>query len=147
MAKVKLKLDKDYFQKVISDLEAEQTFKNRSWLWKAVEATDWAKSQHPRPLLKSSVAKYAEDLNLIIKTPTRKKKGGKLKTATQTTEFSRNQNEEVPKSVFRKAVRDKCLDCSGGSRENVANCHVTCCPLFNLRPFKGTEGTKNVQSL
>lgn len=143
MAKTKLKLDKDYFQKVISDLEAEQTFKNRAWLWKAVEETDWAKSQYPRPLLKSSAAKYAEDLGLIIKTKAGRKRGSHIKVkGGQQTDFNRNKNEETSKQEFREAVRDKCLDCSGNSRENVANCHVKSCALYQLRPFKPTGVAK-----
>jgi hypothetical protein len=37
-----------------------------------------------------------------------------------------------PEAVL-KAVRRKCLDCSGGSRAEVADCLVRQCPLFPFR--------------
>lgn len=32
-----------------------------------------------------------------------------------------------------KAIRAKCLDCSGGSRAEVADCHVHNCALYSFR--------------
>lgn len=32
-----------------------------------------------------------------------------------------------------KAIRSKCLDCSGGSAKEVRQCPVTACPLWPLR--------------
>jgi hypothetical protein len=32
-----------------------------------------------------------------------------------------------------RAIRQKCLDCSGGSWSEVKNCQIIKCPLFTLR--------------
>ena len=32
-----------------------------------------------------------------------------------------------------KAIRQKCLDCSGGSNEEVKNCFAKKCPLYQFR--------------
>jgi len=32
-----------------------------------------------------------------------------------------------------KAIRLKCVDCSGGSRKEVAECPITDCTLYNYR--------------
>lgn len=36
-----------------------------------------------------------------------------------------------------KAVKAKCLDCSGHNRAEVARCTVTICPLWSVRPYQG----------
>ena len=35
-----------------------------------------------------------------------------------------------------QAIRAKCLDCSGGSADNVRHCPITDCPLFMFRMDK-----------
>ena len=32
-----------------------------------------------------------------------------------------------------RAIREKCIDCSGGSRKEVRLCSATTCPLYELR--------------
>jgi hypothetical protein len=32
-----------------------------------------------------------------------------------------------------KSIRKKCLECSGDSPKNVAECHITDCPLYAYR--------------
>ena len=32
-----------------------------------------------------------------------------------------------------RAIRKKCVECSCGSRDEVANCPLTSCPLWNFR--------------
>lgn len=68
MAKTPTIIDKEEFQKVLSDLESKNTFPNLSALWKAVENTDWAKSRSPRPLMAASAGVKAAEMGLIIKT-------------------------------------------------------------------------------
>ncbi len=68
MAKMPTILDKEEFQKVLSDLESKNTFPNLSALWKAVEKTDWAKSRRPRPLMAASAGIKAVEMGLVIKT-------------------------------------------------------------------------------
>jgi len=42
-----------------------------------------------------------------------------------------------PLSVYKKAIREKCLDCNS-TRENVIKCEVKNCALYHLRPFQGS---------
>lgn len=35
-----------------------------------------------------------------------------------------------------RAIRAKCVDCSGGSRSAVRECHLTECPLYKFRMGK-----------
>ena len=39
----------------------------------------------------------------------------------------------VEKVSYAKAIRKKCVDCSGGSTTEVAQCQVLNCPLFSYR--------------
>ena len=68
MGRTALVLSKVEFQSVISDLEAKHTFSNFGELWKAIEATSWAKAQKPRPLTASVAALRAADMGIVIKT-------------------------------------------------------------------------------
>lgn len=48
-----------------------------------------------------------------------------------------------------KAIRAKCIDCSGGSRAEVRMCQVTSCPTYPLRmghrPQPKDKGSKEAQ--
>ena len=41
----KIEVNSDQFQMMVTELEEKNFFSSRSELWKAVEATDWAKSE------------------------------------------------------------------------------------------------------
>lgn len=43
----------------------------------------------------------------------------------------------------RKAIREKCLECSGWIPKIVANCEFTHCPLFPYRSGKGKQNAKD----
>ena len=45
-----------------------------------------------------------------------------------------------------KAIRAKCIDCSGGSRLEVKHCPVTSCPLYPFRLGKNPFRQKRVLS-
>jgi hypothetical protein len=69
----KVIVDKDEFQKVINDLEKENSYKNMSQLFKAVEKTDWAKGckdedGNPKPLKSQTAYNRFKDLDLDSKT-------------------------------------------------------------------------------
>lgn len=40
-----------------------------------------------------------------------------------------------PKSL-RAAVNGKCWDCCCGQRKEIRECHITACPLWNVRPYQ-----------
>jgi len=68
MAKTKLKVNREEFQKVVNDLESRQTFENPSHLWKALEQTEWAKSQKPRPITAAVAYVRAKELKIQYQT-------------------------------------------------------------------------------
>ena len=43
---------------------------------------------------------------------------------------------EADISTPMKAIRPKCLDCSGGSADNVKHCTISDCPLYPMRSGK-----------
>ena len=45
-----------------------------------------------------------------------------------------------------KAIRAKCLDCSGGSSEEVKSCPVTDCPLYPFRRGRNPFRTPRVMT-
>lgn len=47
----------------------------------------------------------------------------------------------TPKLTPLRAIRLKCLDCSGHERNEVRNCQFEDCPLFSLRMGKGSRAT------
>ncbi len=67
MAK-KLEVDRDELQRIVSELENQQTFPNPSALWKAVEETNWAKTYQPRPFTASVAYDRAKELGIQYRT-------------------------------------------------------------------------------
>jgi hypothetical protein len=43
---------------------------------------------------------------------------------------------ELDKSSLRKSINAKCFDCSNYQKEEVSNCTVKTCPLWEVRPWK-----------
>jgi len=98
----KLVIDKDEFQKVVSDLESSENFSTLSKLWKAVEGTDWAKNLEPRPLTASVASQRAQELGIEIKTKSAKPRNGENKNS-----MSRGRQKLViDKDEFQKVVND-----------------------------------------
>jgi hypothetical protein len=52
---------------------------------------------------------------------------------------------EPPKLTPIKAIREKCLDCSGGSRQEVRLCPITRCALWPYRLGKRPASTMALQ--
>jgi len=160
MARVKLEVNKVELQKVVTDLEAKQVFANPSYLWKAVEGTEWAKSQKPRPLTASVACARAKELGIVSKTPPGKKgRGGnpnfgkgpkgpriprseKFKAFDKTFEIMakevpqqyRHLIDKIRKGSMKSALKLKCLDCSAWDIKEVRQCVCTGCSLFPFRP-------------
>lgn len=164
MAKTKLEINKDEFQKVVTDLENAQTFDNPSKLWKAVEATDWAKNLKPRALTAAVAYARAKELGINIKTQPGKRgnPGGLVGGAPRvrvprstkmkafaasfvrmrksTPERFRPLVDKLEKSGSLKAcIKLKCLECSNWQPGEVKECVITDCPLFPIRPFQGKK--------
>lgn len=45
-----------------------------------------------------------------------------------------------------KAIRQNCMDCSGGSVSEVRNCIITDCPLYSYRLGRNPNRKVNTQS-
>lgn len=173
MAKTKLEINKNELQKLVTELEAKQVFANPSHLWKAVEASDWAKGLQPRPLTASVAYARAKELGIIFKTIPGKKGGGnpnlgsaprgprvprsqKMKKFSKTFSLMRKEVpeqyqyliEKVEKGSMKAALKMKCLDCSAWDMSEVRNCVCTGCPLFPYRPGanKNVSESKNDKS-
>lgn len=165
MAKTRLEINKDEFQKVVTDLEASQTFENPSMLWKAVEATDWAKSLHPRALTAAVAYVRAKELGITYKTPAGKRGGalkGRVGGDTPRLRVPRSKKMEAFASTFARMRQEtpkrylplvdkaekgslkaclklKCLECANWQAVEVKLCEIISCPLFPTRPFQGKK--------
>jgi len=158
MARTKLEIDKEAFQKVVNDLESKQSFENPSLLWKAVEATEWAKGLQPRPLTASVAYVRAKELGIVYKTVPGKKGSGlrppsgpRVPRAKKMEKFSGSFSQmrlEVPdrwhnivdkaeKGSKSAAIKLKCLDCCCWQPPEIKHCTCVGCPLFPVRPYQG----------
>lgn len=164
MARTKLEINKGEFQKVVSDLEASQTFANPSLLWKAVEESAWAKSLQPRPLTAAVAYVRAKELGIVIKTQPGKRGnpgGGPVGNGAPRVRVPRSTKMKAFAETFAKMRKDtptrflplvdraektgsmktciklKCLECSAWQPTEVRHCVIVDCPLYPLRPFQG----------
>lgn len=168
MARIKLEIDATTFQQVVNDLEGKQTFRNPSYLWKAVEASEWAKGLSPRPLTAAVAYQRAKELNIVCKTTPgkrgpgvltdahkasmqagrtgRKPRASKMANYPQTFKLLR---QDVPvrflplvdaaeTGSLRAALKLNCLRCVGYSTPEVRKCSCLDCPWYPHRPYQGT---------
>lgn len=162
MARTKLEISKADFQKVVTDLEASQTFENPSVLWKAVEASDWGKNLKPRALTAAVAYVRAKELGIVYKTPAGKRgiQGGpigggvprvrvprakKMKAFADTFASLRKSTpkrylplvDKAEKGSKNACIKLKCLECSNWQSTEVKHCVITGCPMYPIRPFQG----------
>ena len=156
----KLELNKNELQKIITQLEAKQTFANLSELFGAVENTEWAKTMEPRPLKAPVVYQRVKELGIICKTLPGKRGNPNLgkpnvngevvvkrSRAEKLIGFNKSfaqMREEMPKEYhslivraqagsLKSAVRLKCIECSGYVKGEVNKCNVVACALYPFR--------------
>ncbi len=168
MARTKLEINKGEFQKVVTDLEAAQTFENPSALWKAVEQSDWGKNMQPRPLTAAVAYQRAKELGIVYKTQPGKRgnpgglggggvprnrtpRSAKMKAFAET--FKRLKLEtpkrflpivqKAQKGSAKACIKLKCLECSNWDSKEVKLCNITNCPLYPIRPFQGKVEVPN----
>lgn len=166
MARIKVEVNKDELQKVINELESKETFNNLSTLYKAVENTEWAKSQQPKPLTASVVYLRIREFGIVCKTQPGKRLGGDKPTdqvTEQVTEplvphkkmaafgetFSKMRKfvpsrflpliDRAEKGSKVACIKLKCLDCSGYDVKEIKYCVVDACSLFPIRPYQVKE--------
>lgn len=168
MARTKLELNKAEFQKIVTDLELQQVFPNPSHLWKAVEATDWAKGQKPRPLTAAVCYQRAKELGIVVSTVSGKRVGGvmspeqkeamaagrkgrrpraeKMKLFSESFAEMRKGTpsrflplvDQAEKGSLRAAIKLQCLGCTCFTPSEIKNCGITGCPLFPHRPYQAS---------
>lgn len=162
MARTKLEIDKAAFQKVVNDLEAAQSFENPSLLWKAVEATAWAKGLQPRPLTAAIAYTRAKELGIVYKAKPGKKgrvagfsrpAGPRVPRAEKLKKFSEsfvrmrletperwhNLIDRAENGSKTAAIKLNCLNCSCFEPKEVKLCPCINCPLYPIRPYQGKE--------
>ncbi len=167
MARTKLEISKAEFQKVVTDLEASQVFDNPSYLWKAVEQTEWAQNLKPRPLTASVAYMRAKELGIVYNTKPGKlgrealesgvrkvRKAGSIKMRKFVDSFTK-MRKEMPKRyhpLIERAekgsktacVKLKCLECANWQTSEVRKCVISSCPLFPIRPFQGKNDEEDI---
>jgi len=162
----KLEVSRDELQRIVDELESQQTFPNPSALWKAVEETAWAKAHQPRPVAASVAYDRAKELGIQYKTrpakrglialteeqraamlaarKNRKPRSEKMKAYASTFTGMRNCVTErflplvaqAEKGSLRAAIKLKCLDCSNYQPSEIKECAITVCSLFPHRPYQ-----------
>lgn len=144
------------FQNVLQELEKNNSFRNRTELWQAVERTDWAKGCTPRPLTAQVAMVKCEEMNLIVNTPKGKRgreKGERVPNAGRKKKvFSlpmlqsgvpADERAGLQKTLQRAAggslkarIKLLCLDCTNWQKVEVAECTIKTCPMWDVRPYK-----------
>lgn len=161
MARAKLEVNATEFQRVVNELESQQQFPNLTTLWKAVEATEWARNIKPHPLKASTAIQKARELKITFQTKAAKKgrpggfpagsrvsrKKGVDKMSRYADSFAR-MKEEIPEKfhpLVERAekgskiamIKLKCLDCVAWEYMEVKLCTCISCPLYPIRPYQG----------
>lgn len=154
-----IQIDALALQNTIREVETSNTIGNRSQLWAAVEATEWAKTRSPRPLTAQVAMNLAKKFNLNIATPLGKKgrekgsgpipgAGRKKKTLPPDVVVALNKIvpaefhkivEKAAGGSMKAAVKLKCLDCTGYQMKEVRECELKDCSLWSFRPYKPTR--------
>lgn len=158
-----IEINREELQMAIRALENQNSFPNRTALWEALEATDWAKAQSPRPLTRQVAMIKAEQLGLEIKTPKgrrgREKGCGPIVGGRK----KRKMSEEAANTLIngiplehrprlmktaqraingsRKAAdKLKCEDCCNYQPSEIRLCELMSCSLWSFRPnYKKSE--------
>lgn len=171
--RTKMYVHRPDLQKVITDLEAKETFLNHSQLWEAIAKTTWAKNHKPDPITPAIARSRTLEMKLTIKTVAGRK-GGSLsaehKAAMQAGRGKRRPRSEKMKDFkehfdlqrqhtpvrfhplieqaeagsLRAKLKLVCLNCSGWQTREVAKCCIPWCPLFPERPYQGQGDQKEI---
>jgi hypothetical protein len=160
----KIDVNSTQLQDQIRELERAQPdgkFPNRSALWSALEATEWAKSRNPRPLTGQVARVLAQHSGLTIATPVGQRGRqagappiqGERKRRVISLDIVTDIKKRVPKEfhkVVDKAVggslkaviKGVCLDCTNYQPAEVRNCELRGCIVWPFRPFKGKKNAE-----
>ena len=157
MARTKLEINKEEFQAVVTELEKNQEFRNPSALWKAVENTEWARSQKPRPMTAAVAYVRAKELGITYKVVPGKRGFDGKRTGPRTPRIKKMKAfapsfakmrlstperylplvDKAEKGSKMACIKLKCLECSAWQGSEVRQCVIIHCPLYPIRPFQG----------
>jgi len=165
MGRKSVNLDQKLIQKIVTELESKQDYKNRSALYSDV-VIELVKN-HGLETFSASVLNQRINswTDFVIKTP-KGVKGGHLQSGTDALKEWRESGRETKKKVvgdakplithftterqgkylklaksikrgsLKAAVKLKCLDCANFQKEEIKHCQCFDCPLFPVRPFQ-----------
>lgn len=159
MGRTKVNVNKNELLSVINDLESKCTFSSLSDLYKAVEASEWARKHNP-PLTSSVILLRINE----YKIPTKTTKGKKFlasidskpiadkKLTSETKEWIAairgRMDKKFHKLILKAAngskkarIKLKCLDCSGETISEIKNCKLMTCGIWLDRPYQTTNLT------
>lgn len=160
MGRVKLEVAKEKLISVITEIEANGSFINRSALADAIANTEWAKNYNPRPITTSVILSRIDEYNIELKTPKGKRgrQSGVSLTDDQKKKMmeGRNQKNKMSLNELRKATPEKrkglvnkiengsrsaamklmCLFCTDHNTQEIKHCTISKCPLFSFRPYQ-----------
>lgn len=162
--KLELIIDKKKLQDVINDIElkytdvktGQLTITNRSQLADIVSNTEWAINYKPKPITAAVVTARIRKFGLVCKTPLGKRgrqKGEAIVRSNKPKKTSTEANDALIKYMTPKykslankiiggsrqaATKAMCIQCVGfeNAANEIRNCTVFSCPLFNFRPYK-----------
>lgn len=155
MPRVKIPVDPQKLKLEIDQLENQQQFQNRSELFAALAATDWAKRLNLTP---SVIYLRVNEFGINLKTPLGKKGnpalkggGGKRKERVATSKVSKAitalgklyKREKLAAKVLTGslagAIKMKCIDCTNNNTKEIAKCESIDCPLYLVRPYQSNK--------
>jgi hypothetical protein len=161
-----IEVDPIQFQAIVAQLESTNTFANRSQLWNAVAATDWATTIS---LSAQSAMQKADKLAITVNTP-KGKRGRQKGDAPVAIKGPRKPRDIHPavlqdlingipsecrdglektiikasKGSLKASIKLKCMDCVGYVRGEVKMCEMTACPNWSVRPYKDKENDQRI---
>jgi hypothetical protein len=152
-------VSREELQTIINQVETNGPLASRTALYDAIAGTEWAKTREPRPLTPQVAMLFVTKrfTGLSVLTPVGKR--GRSKGCPAVPNAGKRKRRKMPKEVkegllrifpeslhsavnraaegnMRAAVKLKCVDCSGGSKKEVALCTLRECALWMFRPYK-----------
>lgn len=95
----RLEISLEDLQKAVDQVEQNRTFDKLTDLWEAVAQTDWAKGLQPRPLTAPVAYQRANELGVVTKTKSARKKIESMPAAVVDVQ---DEEEEIPEEPKKK---------------------------------------------
>lgn len=161
MGRTKVTVDEAELRQVVNELEEKNSYANRSYLFKAIAETEWAKNGK---YTVSVISNRITEFKIEVKTEKGrvgggvKNPGGTRKTRVVPAKNLRALAQIVPerfKGALKKlekgsltaAIRLKCLDCTDYQRAEIVACPIISCALHHVRPYKGSPESSMTEGL